>query len=120
MKTTQKVQCNECNEEKELMSDDATAVRLIASQRCWDCDFWYRLYILRDDQSVIRIDGKHYHLGMEFGIAEEDKAFGGRKFKIRRLNGCEITTTNLSFNGVIPANFKDRLPDNAEFMEDKK
>jgi len=120
MNTFQKVRCMECGYEKELMFDESTVTRLILSQRCFECDFWYRLYILRDDPSMVRIDGKNYHLGQEYGVKEDAKGFGGRRFDIRFFKGATITTTNLSFNGVIPDNFKERLPDNAEFVEDEK
>lgn len=46
------------------------------------------------------------------------RGFGGRKFVIRMLATGQIReTTNLWSGGVIPPAWRERMPDNAEFVE---
>lgn len=43
---------------------------------------------------------------------------GGQRFKIKFIETGEIVETNdLRCNGEVPEEFRDQLPDNAEFIE---
>lgn len=42
--------------------------------------------------------------------------FDGQRFYIRFFDGREITTNNLWHNGIIPQEYREQLPDNAEFI----
>ena len=44
------------------------------------------------------------------------KGFSGRKFKIQMNDGKVIETDNLWCGGDIPDSHRDRMPDNAKFM----
>lgn len=41
---------------------------------------------------------------------------GGRKFHIQMHDGQVIETTELWHQGTIPEHFRERLPDNANFL----
>ena len=54
-------------------------------------------------------------------IADENdndsfRGFDGRKFIIKYNDGRQIITTNMWHNGTIPEKFRDKLPDNAIFI----
>lgn len=61
---------------------------------------------------VVRCDGSHYVLGSgNSGM----RGVGGRPFRFRMLaDGRVVKSTDVWFQGVIPAEFRDLLPDNAE------
>lgn len=63
---------------------------------------------------VIRCNGMHYVVGT--GSAGSLSAgFGGHEFRFRMLkSGQVVTTRDLWFQGEIPVEFRDELPDNAE------
>jgi hypothetical protein len=79
-----------------------------------------RLSPFRD---VIRVDGVHYvagHLGRAPGPGQ-GKGFGGRIIRWRWLDEPEGTvheTDSLWYQGRIPMEWRDRLPDNAVFLTD--
>lgn len=69
---------------------------------------------LSDRTNAAVIDGHHYRVrGRENAYS---KGFGGRRHTIRFFDGREVTTTDLWYQGVIPPAFRDRLPDDAEFV----
>lgn len=43
------------------------------------------------------------------------RGFSGRRFWIRFKDGSTLTTNNLWYQGKIPDEFRDELPDTAEF-----
>lgn len=74
-------------------------------------------------RDVIRVDGVHYvagHLGRSPGSGDH-KGFGGRVLRWRWLDEPEGTvheTDSLWYQGRIPEEWRDRLPDNAVFLID--
>ena len=100
--------------------DSATKDRLLRSKMCFTCDFWSECAGKSDYQSSVRIDGKCYWIGVD-----ELQECDGREYTIAFHDGRQVVTTNLSYQGDIPALWKARLPDNAEFvsiteMEERK
>jgi hypothetical protein len=70
-----------------------------------------------DGRRVIRRGGWHYVVGAEQYAGM--RGFGGARWAFRLLaDGRVIHTTNLWFQGEIPAEFLGRLPDNAEQLPD--
>ena len=45
------------------------------------------------------------------------RGYGGKGIKIKLHTGEIIVTNNLWHNGEVPKEFRDRLPDNAEFIK---
>jgi len=104
--------CVECGES--VNSDSCFGGKDMESrQLCFNCNFWLGKLPLTNRHVVI--DGGLYFIGNE-DKGEIFRGFGGRKFTIKRNNGEIIKTTNLWHNGKIPDRFKDKFPDNAEFM----
>lgn len=82
---------------------------------CHGCNHW-RDQMKRSGGLVI--EGQHYRALPASGGSQ---GFGGREFSIRKLDTGEvIQTRNLWHQGIIPPHFRDRLPDNAEFVETPK
>jgi hypothetical protein len=84
---------------------------LVKEHICFNCNFWREKIPIKDNPSCFRIQGEHYQLGGEGG-------FGGREFSIKRFDSEKIITTKCLWSqGTIPEHFRDRLPDNAEFVK---
>lgn len=81
---------------------------------CFKCDFWTEKveWANEADKMPIRINGVHY----QPGLAIHRGGFGGSKFTIQTSDGL-FETRNLWCQGDIPERFKDRLPDNAKFVD---
>lgn len=93
--------CEECGSHLAFTKNE------LASQLCWDCWFW-SLEIPLVDQSFI-IDGNVYRRGA---------GFGGKRFYIKTVSG-ETITTSVFHRGAVPAHFRDRIADNAQFRLNK-
>ena len=79
-------------------------------------EYWQERIDNKRDPNSIRIAGTQYWLGDEDTKCE--RGFGGQYHKIKKTTGRVIETTNLWYNGTIPAEIKHLLPDNAEFVND--
>lgn len=80
---------------------------------CFTCAFWFEKVAVKDDPLVARVDGTHYW------IEENDttfKGFGGHDFTIKFDDGREVASSNLWCQGHIPPQFKELLPNNAQFL----
>jgi hypothetical protein len=110
-----KQRCWEC--QKECFSAALPPDSIEQSGLCWDCNFWYEKIILANYKQVARINGRHYVIEDEAGDTIFGfRGFNGQEFTIKFFDGRVVKTTNLWFQGVIPERFRDRLPDNAEFV----
>ena len=105
--------CIICNKE---IKESKYTNNILCSSECFITDFWNQQVINKDDPKIVRIDGIQYKIGSE-NNTNSFRGYGGRKFRIKLLNGDIIETTNLWNNGIIPDSFKELLPDNAEFQE---
>jgi hypothetical protein len=111
------VKCTSCGAtyDPTHTNPDSTHGRFMGAKKvCFGCAFWSDKLNIADHSRVARIDGTHY-------FYEDDKdggfkGFGGRKFEIKFHDGRTVVTRNLWCQGNIPAHFRDRLPDNAEFL----
>lgn len=83
---------------------------------CFDCDHWTRLFEkYAGGDAVVRVDGVHYVMGDE-DAGRAMRGFGGRAFLIAFHNGRRVWSTNMWCQGDIPDHWRDRLPDNAAFV----
>lgn len=78
-------------------------------------DYWSKQASDRSDAVVI--DGVHYRIRPDRPNPGPGCGYGGRKFTIRFHDGREVRTRNLWYQGPIPPAWRDRLPDNAEFVK---
>jgi hypothetical protein len=90
---------------------------LITKKLCFNCNFWDEYTHKKDDPKIARIQGHHYVVEPPSPLPSRMLGFSGREFKVRWHDGREVTTNNLWSQGDIPERFKDRLPDNAEFVK---
>jgi hypothetical protein len=73
---------------------------------------------------IVRAGGVHYVIGPEpprdrngHLIRDGGLGFGGSEFRFRMLaDGQEIVSHNVWYQGRIPSDYRDRLPDNAEVI----
>lgn len=98
--------------------------QLRALNICFTCNHWRKYFLRKDDMSSVVVLGHHYRiLPPESGQAHGLKGHGGRVFHIRFLphvpirGGVTVTTDNLWSQGIISPTWRERLPDNAEFLQ---
>ena len=76
--------------------------------------FWSIIYRMRDDPNIVRSNGHHYYLGEKTELVPEQyRGFFGRKAEIRFHDGRQVWCVDVRYNGVIPLEYRDVLPDNA-------
>jgi len=107
--------CLECGNIVTTHYVEPTKTRLIEGNICFHCDHWVEWEKRKDDPRVARIEGGHYRYSdpTDKGF----RGFGGRKFVIQFDDGRLIESSNLWFQGDIPDRFRERLPDNAKFVQ---
>lgn len=80
-------------------------------------DYW-ETYILGNKDMVdcrVVIEGVHYTLGKNGTKPGPYNGYAGRRFAIEFLDGRQVITHDLWYQGPIPPVFRDRLPDNARW-----
>lgn len=85
--------------------------------KCFYCNFWETRIREADERTVV-IDGHRYEVDLKNPMSPPRPflGFAGRVFTIRFHDGREVTTNNLWTQGEIPERFRERIPDNAEFV----
>lgn len=88
---------------------------VLCSSKCFHVHFWRK--IIAEKEKHIIIGGECYQDGGDIKNPSSYMflGFSGRRFWIRYFDGKEITTNNLWYQGKIPDEFRDQLPDTAEF-----
>jgi hypothetical protein len=76
-------------------------------------DFWSKIAARTDDRLVIA-RGTAYSIGSP---DDNPRGFGGSVWLIRFFDGREVRCNSLWCLGDIPADWRDRLPDNATLKE---
>jgi hypothetical protein len=111
------ITCHECGEDHDTARWAASVAEVLRAMReCFHCHYWLDRIrkIAAGETRFVTIAGVGYAVG-----AEDERGFrgfDGARFRIRTANGRDITTTNLWCQGAIPPRFRERLPDNAEFI----
>ena len=113
--------CKECGKrcERDHMNYmDECLNSLYENRLCFHCDFWYEKLEWKEnnDPNQVIVDGVHNYA---YDMTEDRGQFlgyGGSVFHIRWFDGREKKSNNMWCQGSIPDRFKDRLPDNAEFV----
>lgn len=85
------------------------------STECFHKYYWNTFVELKDEPNIARINGNHYVIS-----DESDKSgfrgFNGDRIVVKFFDGRIVETTNLWQQGAIPAEYRDELKDNAEFV----
>ena len=83
--------------------------------QCFNAKFW-QLIVAEKDHHLVA-EGECYSLGDEDAPAREPRGHDGRKFTYEDLaTGEQHTTTNLWYQGDVPPEFRDQLPDTVRFV----
>lgn len=83
------------------------------SSECFTKKFWNNIVEEKDEHVVV--DGTCYAIAP--APINGFYGFGGRKFKIKMFDTREvIETNNLWCQGEIPAEYREKLPNNAKFI----
>lgn len=80
--------------------------------------FWQRLIDQRNNPNFIVVNGTHYQIGPEESTPRRWRGFGGDRYTIKLSDGRTVTSTNVWCQGAIPAEYREQLPDNAEFIKE--
>ena len=117
--------CRVCGKQSETMP----YMGPLCSKECHSAAFWDEKVALRgagdvtsSGAKVARISGTHYILGKQgSGVPSDMRGMAGREHFIRFTSGPHSGQTvrccDLWYQGEIPGDYRDRLPDNAEFVE---
>lgn len=89
---------------------------VLCSSECFNKHFWREIIAEKDEHIII--NGSCYCDGgnVEHPGRYQFLGHAGQRFWIRFFDGKEITTNNLWYQGKIPDEFRDELPDTAEFF----
>jgi len=84
-----------------------------------DAFFWRKLINARTNPKHVVVKGVHYQIGPEDReIKRQWRGFHGDRYVIHFHDGRQVISTNLWCQGTIPLQFREQLPDNAEFVRD--
>lgn len=108
------IKCHICGKEETLYWNLSTNKELVEHQMCFTCNHW-RGHFERNLDKSVRVKNIHYMILPD----EHNKrfsGFGGSLFKIRFHDGTIKETRNLWCQGHISEQWRNKLPDNAEFL----
>lgn len=91
--------------------------RVVLCKACFKWEHWLeKAREFKNTKRIIAIiEGAHYTVCPE-EYPPIMHGYGGRTFAICFIDGREMETTNLWFQGVIPEGLREILPDNATFV----
>lgn len=115
------MKCKICGKEEDP-SDWINHKEIEEHQMCFSCNFWRDMSerdLKRKPHTWCVIDGTHY-------VIEPDnpnshfQGFGGAEFHIRFKDGHGVITHNLWCQGEPKGYWKEKFPNNARFVDNKK
>jgi hypothetical protein len=84
-----------------------------------DALFWQRIVEQYGNPRHVVVKSTHYQIGPEDPIIRRSwRGFRGDRYNIKFHDGRTVISTNLWCQGTIPAQFREQLPDNAEFVKE--
>lgn len=108
--------CKECGKLISARLVEPVRSEIIAQKLCHSCHFWTGKLPGLNDPNVFVVNGgmyKKYPDTNDKGF----KGFGGRLFKMLRPDGKIVESKNMWHSGTVPEIFRDRIKDNAVFVE---
>lgn len=108
--------CKKCGALEMASYVENVRAQMLEAEVCFYCNHWEQIAAMPDDRLLV-INGATYRDGgRKFNTNSGFLGHSGHVFRIRK-DGVEWETNNLWSGGVIPEEFRDRLPDNAEFVK---
>lgn len=98
---------NYCEPYKTILKQDSI---------CFGCNHWRDMLKHNGNPNQVVVDHRHFLICPDDDGDSKFKGFGGSLFKIKFCDGRKAETRNLWCQGDIPEHFKDRLKNNAEFI----
>jgi hypothetical protein len=93
-------------------------INLMICDEVFSRRFWDEKVVIKDAPYVMRVEHCHYIIGNP-DPTNPFRGHGGAKFIFERLDtGERIVSTNVWYQGEIPTDYDDILPDNARIVED--
>lgn len=93
---------------------------ILCSSKCFTTHFWREIIVEKEKHIIIHgecyCDGGNVDNPSPFMFL----GFSGRRFWIKFKDGSTLTTNNLWYQGKIPDEFRDELPDTAEFYNPER
>lgn len=110
-------ECGECGEEIKLLYNDQVNAELKSRSLCHDCMHWTTVLETWKQHNRVCIKGRVFVAGKAVKDGEGPKGYGGVWFRIRRHGSDTVEDcNNLWHNGEVPAHFRNRIKDDAEFV----
>lgn len=107
------MKCEVCGKEIEKSKQ---LHKVLCSSKCFTTDFWNDITTHKDEYVII--NGRSYYVADE-NATGPFRGFDGSLFKIKKHSGEIITTTNLWWQGSIPEEFREKIPNNAEWYKEE-
>lgn len=106
------IKCDICGKQidKSVYSDAN-----LCSSECFHKAYWLERVKNVKSPTQLVIRGDMYQIARE-DDASDFRGFGGFPHYIKFFDGRVVKTTNLWANGKVPEEYRDKLPDNAEFI----
>ncbi len=88
---------------------------VLCSGKCFTVHFWQRIIAEKDKHIIINNECCYDGGNVDNPSRYMFMGSSGRRFWIRFFDGQEITTNNLWYQGEIPKEFREQLPNTADF-----
>lgn len=109
--------CVECSDALYDSYEPKIKSRIHSERKCFECLFWLDYVATQNDQTHVIVKGFHYVIAPDKPKGYQGfLGHGGAEFVIRFKDGREVISHNLWAQGSVPRRFRDRLPNNAEFV----
>lgn len=112
-----KLPCKECG--GLISTNTRIKEQLVSKTICSSCNHWDELSKTMGDPKRVVVKGTCYYA---YDRADKNTAFlgfGGAEWKIQFHDGRYLETNNMWCQGDIADHYKDRMPDNAEFVREQ-
>lgn len=110
--------CKECGDVLYDQWIEDVKQRVLTEKLCHGCLFWSDYAKTSSDPAHLVVNGYHYVISPDQPNGYRGfVGHGGAEFLIKFSDGREVVSRNLWAQGQVPQHFRDRLPDNAEFLQ---
>ena len=124
MDAVEELNCQHCGREARVTYNDEVKARLIANNRCFECDFWVRmagqdLEAANKERTIVTSKYSHYRIVADESGPAKFRGSYGRSFIVTWLDPdrAPSVTANLWSQGTVPERWRHMFKPNAEIAE---